>query len=182
MAALDTALHARGDAEARVLPIATETPAAMFRLHEYDGTARLAGVTWGAEDLPAAIGAAGSRDEAGRFTAPYEIARAMTLFAAAAAGVAPIETVYPAIRDLEGLRAYAERGAREGFTGMMALHPDQLPVIAAAFTPSGEAVTHARAVVAAFDAQPGAGVVMLDGKMVDLPHLKTARAVLARAG
>ena len=183
LAELDRRLAARGDAHARVLPIATETPAAIFRLGEYAGaSARLAGLTWGAEDLPAAIGAAGARTADGRFTAPYEIARAMTLFAAAAANVPPIETVYPAIRDLDGLAAYAARGARDGFTGMMALHPDQLPVIAAAFTPGEDAVAAARAVVAAFEDQRGAGVVMLDGKMVDLPHLKAARRVLARAG
>jgi citrate lyase subunit beta / citryl-CoA lyase len=183
LADLDARLRSHGDSDARILPIATETPAAMFRLGEYAGaSARLCGITWGAEDLPAALGARGARGPDGRFTAPYEIARAMTLFAAGAAGVAPIETVFPAIRDLQGLAAYAARAAFDGFTGMMALHPDQLPVIAAAFTPDAAAVAHARAVVAAFDAQPGAGVVMLEGKMVDLPHLKAARRVLERAG
>jgi citrate lyase subunit beta/citryl-CoA lyase len=183
LAALDRRLVELGDRDARVLPIATETPTAMFRLGEYaEASARLVGLTWGAEDLPTAIGAGGARTPDGRFTPPYEIARAMTLFAAGAAGVAPIETVYPAIRDLAGLANYAGRAAFDGFTGMMALHPDQLPVIAAAFTPSTDAVEHARAVVAAFEAQPGAGVAMLDGKMIDLPHLKAARRVLERAG
>jgi citrate lyase subunit beta/citryl-CoA lyase len=180
--ALVALLAARGDTSARILPIATETPAALFQLGDYARVAdRLAGLTWGAEDLPAAIGAASARTPDGLYTPPIEVARALTLFGAAAAGVPPIETVFPAIRDLDGLRAYAQRGARDGFTGMMALHPDQLPVIAEAFTPSAEAIAHARAVLAAFEAQPGAGVVMLDGKMVDLPHLKAARRVLERA-
>jgi len=179
---LDRRLAIRGDHDARILPIATETPAAIFRLGDYGGVSeRLVGLTWGAEDLPAAIGAASSRTDDGGYTAPYELARSLTLFGAAAAGVAPIETVYPAIRDLDGLAAYAARGARDGFTGMMALHPDQLPIIAAAFTPSAAAVAHARAVMEAFEAQPGAGVLMLEGKMIDAPHLKAARAVLARA-
>lgn len=179
---LNGRLSGRGDEDARILPIATETPAAIFHLGDYGGvTERLVGLTWGAEDLPAAIGAATSRMQDGGYTAPYEMVRALTLFGAAAAGVAPIETVYPAIRDLDGLAAYAGRGARDGFTGMMALHPDQLPIIAAAFTPSPEAVAHARAVVEAFEAAPGAGVLMLEGKMIDAPHLKAARAVLARA-
>ncbi|HEX8669913.1 MAG TPA: aldolase/citrate lyase family protein, partial [Allosphingosinicella sp.] len=136
---------------------------------------------WGAEDLPAAIGAATSREEDGGYSAPYEIARAFCLFGAAAAGVAAIETVYPAFRDLNGLAAYAARGRRDGFTGMMAIHPAQVPVINAAFTPSAEEVAHARAVVAAFEASPGAGALSLDGRMIDRPHLVQALRVLAAA-
>lgn len=181
LADLDRRLRARGDADAIVLPIATETPRAMFALGEYVGASpRLAGLTWGAEDLPAAIGAQTARNPDGSFTAPYELARSLTLFAAAAAEVPPIETVYPAVRDLDGLKAYAERGARDGFLGMMALHPDQVPIINAAFAPSEEAVAHARAVVDAFADAPGAGVLVLDGKMIDGPHLKRAKALLAR--
>lgn len=165
-----------------ILPIATETPAALFRLGEYAEVAsELAGLTWGAEDLPAAIGAAASRDEEGAYLPPYQIARALTLFGAAAAGVNPIETVYPNIRDEAGLRRVAEAAARDGFTGMMAIHPAQVPLINAAFTPSPEVVAHARAVVAAFDASLGAGALQLDGKMIDAPHLKQARRVLERA-
>jgi citrate lyase subunit beta / citryl-CoA lyase len=165
-----------------ILPIATETPAALFRLGEYADVAdHLAGLTWGAEDLPAAIGAAASRDESGAYLPPYQVARSLTLFAAAAAGVPPIETVYPNIKDEAGLRRIAEAAARDGFTGMMAIHPAQVPVINAAFTPSPEAVAHARAVVAAFDAAPGAGALQLDGKMIDAPHLKQARRILERA-
>lgn len=181
VADLAARLDARGCA-ALILPIATETPAAVFQLGSYVGNAgRLAGLTWGAEDLPAAIGAESSREADGRYTAPYEMVRALTLFGAAAAGVAPIETVYPAFRDLDGLAAYAARGARDGFTGMMALHPDQVSVINAAFTPSAEAVAHARAIVDAFAAHPGAGVLGLNGKMVDRPHLVQAERLLARA-
>jgi len=175
-------LTQRGNATAKILAIATETPAAMFQLGTYGGVKRLAGLTWGAEDLPAAIGAATSREEDGRYTAPYELARSLCLFGAAAAGVAPIETVFPAFRDLDGLAAYAARARRDGFTGMMAIHPDQVPVINAAFTPSEAEVAHARAVVAAFAANPGAGALSLDGRMIDRPHLVQAQRVLAALG
>lgn len=178
---LDQRLRQRGDDSALILPIATETPRAVFTLGEYvDVPERLAGITWGAEDLPAAVGALTARHGDGSYTPPYEIARALTLFAASAAGVSPIETVYPAIRDLDGLAAYAQRGARDGFLGMMAVHPDQVAVINAAFTPSDEAVARAQAVVDAFAASPGAGVLTLDGKMIDRPHLIKAQALLAR--
>ena len=166
---------------APVLPIATETPAAIFQLGSYAGCGvPLAGLTWGAEDLPAAIGAATSREEDGRFTAPYEMTRSLALFAAHAAGVPAIETVYPAFRDEAGLAAYAARAARDGFTGMMAIHPAQVATINAAFTPTDAQVAHARAVVAAFAAAPGAGVLQLDGRMIDAPHLVQARRLLAR--
>ncbi len=176
-------LAARGGASPPILPIATETPAAIFALGSYRTVAnRLCGLTWGAEDLPAAIGAMTSREPDGRFTPPYELARSLALFAAHAAGVAAIETVYPAIRDLDGLAAFAARAARDGFTGMMAIHPSQVSVINQAFAPSPEAIAAARAVVAAFAAAPGAGALQVDGKMIDAPHLKQARAVLGRAG
>ena len=182
VAELARRLTERGNATAQILAIATETPAAMFQLGSYGGSKRLAGLTWGAEDLPAAIGAATSREEDGRFTPPYELARSLCLFGAAAAGVAPIETVYPAFRDLDGLAAYAGRARRDGFTGMMAIHPAQVEVINAAFTPSEAEVEHARAVVAVFEANPGAGALSLDGKMIDRPHLVQAKRTLAAAG
>jgi citrate lyase subunit beta / citryl-CoA lyase len=182
VAALTQRLTAAGNATARILAIATETPAAIFQLGTYGGQKRLAGLTWGAEDLPAAIGAATSREKDGAFTAPYELARSLCLFGAAAAGVAPIETVYPAFRDLDGLAAYAARARRDGFIGMMAIHPAQVPVINDAFTPSEAEVVHARAVVAAFAANPSAGALSLDGRMIDRPHLVQARSVLAAAG
>ncbi|MEH3046211.1 HpcH/HpaI aldolase/citrate lyase family protein [Sphingomonas adhaesiva] len=164
-----------------VLPIASETPRAVFTLGDYDATG-LAGLTWGAEDLPAAIGAATSREADGGYTDPYRVVRALTLFGAHAAGVPAIETVYPDFRDLDGLAAYAARGRRDGFTGMMAIHPAQVAVINAAFSPSEAELAQARAVVALFDANPGAGALQLDGKMVDAPHLKAARRLLATAG
>jgi len=176
-------LDLAGDRVAMILPVATETPAAVFRLGDYAGVAdRLCGLTWGAEDLPAAIGAATSREEDGRYTPPYELVRSLTLFGAHAAGVAAIETVYPDIRDVEGLTAYARRGLRDGFTGMMAIHPAQVPVINDAFTPTAEAVSAARRIVEAFAAAPTAGALQLDGRMVDAPHLTQAKRLLALAG
>lgn len=181
VADLAARLTSQGNVSAQILAIATETPAAIFGLGSYGGVKRLAGLTWGAEDLPAAIGATTSREEDGRFTAPYEIARSLCLFGAAAAGVMPIETVYPAFKDLDGLKAYAARARRDGFVGMMAIHPAQVSVINEAFTPSAAEVDHARAVVAAFDASPGAGALSLDGRMIDRPHLVQARRILAAA-
>jgi citrate lyase subunit beta/citryl-CoA lyase len=171
----------KGYPEIAILPIATETAASIFGLGSYRECAdHLAGLTWGAEDLPAAIGAATSREDDGSYTAPYQLARSLTLFGAHAAGVEAIETVYPAFRDLDGLSAYAARAARDGFTGMMAIHPSQIAVINAAFTPSDAAIAHARAVVAAFAANPGSGALQLDGKMIDAPHLKQAKSILGR--
>ena len=182
VAELARRLAQRGNVTARILAIGTETPAAIFGLGTYGGHKRLAGLTWGAEDLPAAIGAATSREEDGSFTTPYEIARALCLFGAAAAGVAPIETVYPAFRDLDGLAAFAGRARRDGFTGMMAIHPDQVAVINRAFTPSEAELSHARAVVAAVAAKTPAGALSLDGRMIDRPHLVQAQRLLAAAG
>ena len=179
VAELARRLTERGNATAKILAIATETPAAMFQLGTYGGAKRLAGLTWGAEDLPAAIGASTSREQDGSFTPPYELARSLCLFGAAAAGVAPVETVYPAFKDLEGLAAYAARARRDGFTGMMAIHPDQVPVINQAFTPTKDEIAHAKMVVAAFDANPGAGALSLDGRMIDRPHLVQAQRLLA---
>lgn len=165
-----------------LLPIATETPAAMFELGTYrEAEAPLLGLTWGAEDLPAAMGATTSREEDGSFTPPYEMARSMVLFAAHAAGVPAIETVYPDIKDTVGLAAYAARGRRDGFSGMMAIHPAQVEIINEAFEPTAQEVAHARAVVAAFEAAPDAGALQLNGKMIDRPHLVQARHLLERA-
>lgn len=166
-----------------ILPIATETPAAIFVLGSYaEVRDRLLGLTWGAEDLPAAIGATAAREADGRYTPPIETVRALALFAAHAAGIPAIETVYPDFRDLEGLEAYAARGARDGFSGMMAIHPDQVPVINRVFTPTQAEILAARAIVDAFAANPHSGVLAVDGKMVDAPHLIQARRVLDRAG
>ncbi len=164
----------------RILPIATETPASIFALGGYGVVGpRLIGLTWGAEDLPAAVGAQINRHPDGSFTDLCRMARSLCIAGAAAADVPAIETVYPAFKDLDGLRAYAEAGRREGFTGMMAIHPAQVAVIEAVFRPSDAEIAHARQVVALFTDNPGAGVVALDGKMLDMPHLKQAQRLLA---
>jgi len=185
IAQLDLILRSEGAADASlppILPIATETAAAIFTLGSYrEAKNRLLGLTWGAEDLPAAIGATTSREADGSYTAPYDVARALTLFAAHAAGVAAIDTVFPAIKDEAGLTAYAARARRDGFTGMMAIHPAQVEAINAAFTPSADEVSRAQTIVDAFAANPGVGVLQVDGKMVDAPHLKQAKHILSLA-
>ncbi|MGH6908867.1 MAG: HpcH/HpaI aldolase/citrate lyase family protein [Phenylobacterium sp.] len=165
----------------RILPIVTETPGALFQFSGYhQGTTRLAGLTWGAEDLCTAVGAVTPRDEDGRYTTLYEIARALTLAASAAAGVPAIETIVPDFRDLDAILAYATRGRRDGFVGMMAIHPAQVPIINQAFSPSDAEIDFARHVVALFAANPNAGALSLGGKMVDAPHLKQALHTLGR--
>lgn len=164
-----------------VMPIATETPAALFALGSYaQCRGSLAALTWGVEDLSAAIGAASAREADGSYTPPYELARSLALFAAHAAGVPAIDTVYPDLADEAGLARYAARSRRDGFSGMMALHPRQVPLINAAFTPTPAELEWARRVVDAFAAQPGQGVLAIDGRMVDVPHLKLAKRLLAR--
>ena len=176
---LDGLMRKHGVA-APILPIATETPSAIFQLGSYAAVAPLlAGLTWGAEDLPAAIGATSSREADGRYTPPYELARSLALFGAHAAGVSAIETIFPAFRDLDALALYVARAKRDGFVGMMAIHPLQVPVINAAFTTSPEELQMAMAIVAAFEANPGAGVLRLEGRMIDAPHLKLAQRLIA---
>lgn len=182
VASLASRLDSLDDANARILPIATETPAAVFALGTYGNvTSRLCGLTWGAEDLPSAIGATTAREPDGTFTAPYQTVRALALFAAHAAGVAAIETVYPALKDEPGLAAYALRARRDGFSGMLAIHPAQLAAIHAAFTPSNEETSWAKRVVEAFARNPDAGALQVDGQMMDAPHLKLAKRILAAA-
>lgn len=165
-----------------ILPIASETPAAVFQMGSFQEVSdALVGLTWGAEDLPAAIGAATSRKPDGSYTAPYEMVRALTLFGAHAAGVAAIDTVFPNIKNLDGLAQYARDSARDGFIGMMAIHPAQIETINAAFTPSATDIAWAQTVVDAFAENPGAGVLELDGKMVDKPHLDQAKKLLTKA-
>jgi citrate lyase subunit beta/citryl-CoA lyase len=164
----------------KLLPVATETPAAVLSLAEYrNPPPRLAAMTWGAEDLAAELSAATNRDERGEFLLTYKIVRSLCLIAAKAAGVAAIETLHADFRDAAGLERTARAAQREGFSGMLAIHPDQVAVINAAFTPSAADVEHAKKVVAAFAS--GAGVASLDGKMLDQPHLKQAQNVLALA-
>lgn len=168
-----------GNATAQIIPIATEAPGALFGLGTYQGVRRLAAIAWGAEDLSAALGAAAAREPDGRFTPPYELARSLCLFGAGAAGVPAIDTIYPDFRDLDGLAAYAARARRDGFAGMMAIHPGQVPAINAAFNPTAEEIAHARSVVAAFEANPGVGALSLDGRMIDRPHLVQAQRILS---
>jgi citrate lyase subunit beta/citryl-CoA lyase len=166
--------------ETKILPIVTEMPRSLFELGTYaGGVDRLAGLTWGAEDLSAAVGATSARDEHDAFTPLYELARSLCIAGAAAAYVPAIETVYPAFKDIEGLRTYAQRGRRDGFQGMLAIHPAQVPVINETFTPSAAEIAYAERVVAAFESNPAHGTVALDGKMLDAPHLKQAKRVLA---
>lgn len=182
IAAVARRLDELGDRNARILPIATETPAAIFGLGTYGNVSdRLCGLTWGAEDLPSAIGASTAREADGTFTAPYQTARSLALFAAHAAGVAAIETVYPALKGDKGLMDYAMRARRDGFSGMLAIHPAQIAIIHAAFTPSAEEIAWARRVVEAFGANPDSGALQIDGQMMDAPHLKLANRILASA-
>lgn len=167
----------------RLMPVATETPRAPFGLGAYADTKlpRLFGLTWGAEDLSTAVGASTNRDRLGGWSFTYRMVRSQCLLAAKASGVAAIETLYVDFRDEAGLIADCIEACREGFTGRIAIHPGQVGPINAAFTPSAEEVEHATRVVAAFAASPGAGVVGLDGRMLDIPHLRQAEQVLARA-
>ncbi|MCT8991705.1 CoA ester lyase [Chelativorans sp. SCAU2101] len=170
------------DGATRILPIITETAAAVFSAGTLAGSSeRLSALTWGAEDLSAALGARTTRDEAGRYTPVFAMTRAVTLLAASAAQVPAIDTVFPAFRDAEGLARDCAEAERDGFTGKMAIHPAQVPVINAAFTPSQEAIDHARRVVAAFKDAGQTGVASLGGEMIDRPHLLRAERILARA-
>jgi citrate lyase subunit beta / citryl-CoA lyase len=179
---LDSLLGEFGLRHVPIIPIATETPAAIFEIGSYrDVAQRVLALTWGAEDLPAAIGATAAREADGRFTAPYELARSLTLFGAHAAGALAIETVYPDFKDLEGLARFAARAARDGFSGMLAIHPSQLAIINAAFVPSDIEVARARAIVAMFAEHPGEGALSFHGEMIDAPHLKQAQRLIDRA-
>jgi citrate lyase subunit beta/citryl-CoA lyase len=166
----------------RILPIATERPQALFRLHEYaEATPRLAGLTWGAEDLSAVVGATANRDDGGQWLPPYELARSLCLFAAAAAGVPAIDTVFTDFRDVDGLGQYASRARRDGFEGMLAIHPAQVPVINAAFMPTEAEVERAKKIIALFAERLDAGVLSLDGEMIDRPHWLQAKRILNTA-
>ncbi|MGE3148226.1 MAG: CoA ester lyase [Pseudorhodoplanes sp.] len=177
------AIHGLADGAIGILPIATETAVSLFRAGTYgDASARLIGLTWGAEDLAAELGAEANRDAQGQFLDPYRLARALCLAGAAAAGLSAIDTVYVDFRDEAGLRRECEEARRDGFIGKMAIHPAQVATINAVFTPTDEAVAKARAIVEAFAANPGIGVVGIDGVMYDRPHLRRAAQMLARIG
>jgi citrate lyase subunit beta/citryl-CoA lyase len=165
----------------KILAQAVETAAGLFAAGTFRGASgRLVGLTWGPEDLSAELGAATNRDAQGDLTEPYRLARSVCLYAAAAAKLPAIETVYVDFRNSEGLRRDSEAARRDGFTGRLAIHPAQVPVINDVFTPTMAEIEKAKAVVAAFAAQPGAGAVGIEGKMYDRPHLVRAQALLAR--
>ena len=171
------------DGHIKIVAIATETAQALFLAGTYRGAStRLTGLTWGAEDLSAELGAEANRDADGRFLDPYRLARTLCLAGAANAEVAPIDTVYVDFRNDAGLRRECEEARRDGFTAKMAIHPAQVAIINDVFTPKPEAIARAQAIVDAFAAAPGAGTVGIGGVMYDRPHLARARQVLARAG
>ena len=162
-----------------IVPVATETAQAMLNMQSFNApVARLAGITWGAEDLSAAIGAVSNRDEDGQYAPLYAWAGAMCLVAAASTGVVAIDTLYADFRDTEGLLRACRNARRRGYSGRIAIHPDQVHTINEAFSPSAEELAHAQRVVDAFAANPGAGTLGIDGMMVDMPHLKQARRTL----
>lgn len=176
------AIHGLPDGEIRIVALATETASALFVAGTYGGASpRLTGLSWGAEDLSADLGAETNRDAEGRFTEPFRFARNLCLAAAAAAKIQAIDTVFVDFRDVAGLKREAEEARRDGFTAKLAIHPAQVATINAVFTPSPAAIAKARAVIAAFAAKPGAGVVGIEGIMYDRPHLERARQLLARA-
>ncbi|HUI96364.1 MAG TPA: CoA ester lyase [Xanthobacteraceae bacterium] len=171
------------DGHIKIVAIATETATALFVAGTYRGaSARLVGLTWGAEDLSVDLGAEANRDADGRFLDPYRLARALCLAGAAAAAVPAIDTVFVDFRNDAGLRRECEEARRDGFLGKMAIHPAQVAAINAVFTPGPDAIARARAIVDAFAAAPGAGTVGIGGVMYDRPHLARAAALLARSG
>ena len=168
------------EGQIKILAQAVESAAGLFLAGTFRGTsARLIGLTWGPEDLSAEFGAETNRDPQGLLTEPYRLARSICLYGAAAAKLPAIETVYVDFRNSEGLRRDTQDARRDGFTGRLAIHPAQVPVINEVFTPSPEQIAKAKAVVAAFAAQPGAGTIGIDGKMFDRPHLIRAQRLLA---
>ena len=166
----------------KLIVLTTEVPIALLQMASFvDASPRTHALTWGAEDLSAIIGSRTNRGEDGDYTSPYRLARDLCLITAAAAKVEAIDTVYTNFRDLIGLKREADEAARDGFTAKMAVHPDQVAVINKAFTPSADEIARARAVIAAFGVEGDAGVVSLNGEMLDLPHLKLAERILTRA-
>lgn len=166
----------------RIMPVATETPQSLFALGSYEGcSARLSGLTWGAEDIAAALGASTNRQPDGEYDAVYQLARSLCLAGAVAAGVQPIDTIWGDYGDEAGLLRDAVAARKRGFTGKIAIHPNQVATINAAFTPSSAELAWSRRVVDLFENNPGLGTVGLEGKMLDMPHLKQAQRVLALA-
>jgi len=181
--AVGEAMAGIADGHIKVVAMGIETANGLFLAGTFrHSSARLVGLTWGAEDLSAEIGAEANRDAQGRYTELYQLARSLCLAGAAAAEVPAIDTVHIDFRDSDGLRHDTEQARRDGFSGKMAIHPSQVAIINEVFTPTAAAIAQAKAIVAAFAAQPGAGVVGIDGVMLDRPHLVRAQQLLARAG
>jgi citrate lyase subunit beta / citryl-CoA lyase len=180
--AVREALAGLPDGHVKIVAIATETAQSLFLAGTYrDASARLTALTWGAEDLSADLGAEANRDGQGQFLGPYLLARTLCLAAAAAAQVPAFDTVYVDFRNEAGLRRECEDARRDGFQGKMAIHPAQVATINDVFTPKPEAIAKAKAIIAAFEGRPGAGVVGIGGVMYDRPHLTKALRLLARA-
>jgi citrate lyase subunit beta/citryl-CoA lyase len=180
--AVREALGSLPDGHVKIIALATETAAALFLAGTYRGaSARLSGLTWGAEDLSADLGAEANRDAQGRFLDPYRLARALCLAGAAAAEVPALDTVHVDFRDNDGLRRECEEARRDGFTAKMAIHPAQVPIINEVFTPTPQALAQAQAILDAFAANPDAGVVGIGGVMFDRPHLARSKRLLQRA-
>ena len=175
--------HAIAPGTTRILPLVSETAAAALGIASYAEAPgeRLLGLTWGAEDLSAAIGAARKRDEHGRWTDLFRMVRSTVLLTAHARRIAAIDTLYAEFRDISGLERVAREAYADGFAGMLAIHPSQVPVINAAFTPGEAELAEARAIIAAFEREPGAGAVQIEGRMIDQPHLQQARRLLERS-
>ena len=178
LSALEVAAGA-DQGETKVIALATETAESMFTVGTYRGAPRLVAMTWGAEDLADAVGASENRNPDGSYGFTYELARSMCLLGAAAADVAAIDTIHGDFRDPEGLRRRAEQVRRAGFRGMLAIHPAQVEVINAAFTPTAEELAEAQEIVDLFAANPGVGAIGHKGAMLDRPHLARAQALLA---
>ena len=172
--------HGIPNGQTRLMPLVSETPRAALTITAYVDASmpRLAGLTWGAEDLSAELGASRKRDADGHWTDAFRFVRAQTLLVAHARGVWPIDTLYADFRDEEGTRRAAEAARADGFSGMLAIHPSQVPLINSAFTPTEDELAAARAIVDTFAANPGVGALQLNGRMLDQPHLKQAKAVL----
>lgn len=165
-----------------IIAIATETASSLLDMGSYCGAGQaLLGLAWGGEDLSVELGAATNRDTGGGYTDPYRLARSLCLIAARAAGVEPIDAVYTAYRDLNGLEEEAKAAARDGFSAKLAIHPDQIPIINRVFTPTAKEIEFARRIIAAFAEAGDSGVIGLDGEMLDVPHLRRAERLLARA-
>lgn len=181
---LDASERAHGipHGHTRIIPIATEVPGALLHMASFEtASSRMEAITWGAEDLSAIVGSAATREPNGVWTSPYLLARNLCLFAAVAAGKEPVDTVFVNFKDQAGLVEECRIAARDGFTAKFAIHPDQIAIINAAFTPSASEIAWAREIEALFAANPNAGTLSLRGQMIDKPHATRARRILARA-